>query len=68
MDMHQVALLGKKIQQRGPYRGDTGQWVAAEAYQDPTPVGMRQRRRGHRRLTVSEKVDIAHKVICQLRG
>ena len=35
-------------------------------YKDPMPVDRRKRVRKKKNLSISDKIDIAHKVICQL--
>ncbi len=62
--LNEVSKLGKKISMRSYKQGFTSKKPSKVTYMDPVPVGRRKRVRKRRNLSISEKIDITHKVIC----
>jgi len=62
--LNEVSKLGQKVRMRSYKQGVASKKPSKIKYMDPVPVGRRRRLRKRRNLSISEKIDITHKVIC----
>ena len=65
--LHDARQQGKKIRNRGSGQAADTQEIHPSEYKETVPAAHRKRSRTKNKLKLSEKIQIVHQVVCQLK-
>ena len=58
-----VQLVARKIERRGDYAASRAVWKSIPDFKEPVPVGSRKAVKRKKHLSLSDKIDIIHRVL-----